>query len=62
VRGRWELWPIDAGRTGGRYVFLAELGGRLPRSVVEQTAWKQPLQTFRGVRLATRPAPGAPAR
>jgi uncharacterized protein YndB with AHSA1/START domain len=53
LRGRWELWPTGRGTTAGRYVFLAELGGRLPRSVVEQTAWKQPLQTFRGVRAAT---------
>jgi hypothetical protein len=53
LRGRWELWPLGPARTGGRYLFLAELGGRLPRSVVEQTAWKQPLQTFRGVRAAT---------
>jgi hypothetical protein len=53
MRGRWELWPLAADRTAGRYVFLAEVGGRVPRSIVEQTAWKQPLQTFRGVRAAT---------
>jgi hypothetical protein len=53
MRGRWELWPSGHDRTRARYQFLAELGGRLPRSVVEQTAWKQPLQTFRGVRAAT---------
>jgi hypothetical protein len=53
VRGRWELWPTARGTTAARYVFLVELGGRLPRSVVEQTTWKQPLQTFRGVRAAT---------
>jgi hypothetical protein len=53
MRGRWELWSLRGGRTGARYLFLAELGGRLPRVVVEETAWKQPLQTFRGVRRAT---------
>jgi len=53
LRGCWELWPTGRGTTGGRYVFLSELGGHLPRSVIEQTAWKQPLQTFRGVRAAT---------
>jgi polyketide cyclase/dehydrase/lipid transport protein len=56
VRGSWELWPRGCDRTFGRYLFLAELGGRLPRSAVEQTAWKQPLQTFRGVRAATKAA------
>lgn len=53
MRGRWELEATRRGTTHARYVFLAELGGSLPRSVTEQTAWKQPLQTFRGVRLAT---------
>lgn len=53
MRGRWELQATPRGTTFGRYVFLAELGGSLPRSVVAQTAWKQPLQTFRGVRAAT---------
>jgi hypothetical protein len=53
MRGCWELWPTGHGTTAGRYVFLSELGGHLPRSVIEQTAWKQALQTFRGVRAAT---------
>jgi hypothetical protein len=53
MRGYWLLAATPSGTTFGRYVFLAELGGHLPRSVVEQTAWKQPLQTFRGVRAAT---------
>lgn len=53
MRGRWELQATPRGTTLARYVFLAELGGSLPSSVVEQTAWKQPLQTIRGVRLAT---------
>ena len=53
MRGRWELAATARGTTQARYVFLAELGGSLPHSVVEQTAWKQPLQSIRGVRLAT---------
>jgi hypothetical protein len=53
MRGRWELWTTARGTTGARYLFLAELGGHVPRSIIEQTAWKQPLQTFRGVRAAT---------
>jgi hypothetical protein len=53
MRGSWELWPTERGTTGARYLFLAELGGHLPRSVIEETSWKQPLQTFRGVRAAT---------
>lgn len=53
MRGRWELTATPRGTTLARYVFLAELGGSLPGSVIEQTAWKQPLQSIRGVRLAT---------
>ena len=53
VRGYWELTAKSSGATLARYVFLAELGGSLPRSVAEQTAWKQPLGSIRGVRLAT---------
>jgi hypothetical protein len=52
MRGRWELTPTPAGATRARYVFLAQLGGRLPRSVINETAWKQPLETFRGIRAA----------
>jgi len=53
VRGYWELTATAAGTTRARYVFLAELGGSLPHSVAEQTAWKQPLGSIRGVRSAT---------
>ena len=53
VRGYWELTAASSGTTRARYVFLAELGGSLPRSVAAETAWKQPLETLRGVRLAT---------
>jgi hypothetical protein len=53
VRGYWELRATTSGATFARYVFLSELGGSLPRSVAEETAWKQPLGTLRGVRLAT---------
>jgi hypothetical protein len=53
LRGYWELAATAAGTTHARYVFLAELGGALPRSVAVTTAWKQPLETFRGVRAAT---------
>jgi START domain-containing protein len=53
LRGYWELTATAAGTTHARYVFLAELGGALPHSVAEQTAWKQPLGSIRGVRSAT---------
>jgi hypothetical protein len=53
MRGYWELTATPSGTTRARYVFLAQLGGYLPRSVAEETAWKQPLGTLRGVRLAT---------
>lgn len=53
MRGYWELAATATRTTLARYVFLAELGGSLPRSVAEQTAWKQPLGSIRGVRLAT---------
>jgi hypothetical protein len=53
MRGYWEVAATATGNTFARYVFLAELGGSLPRSVAEETAWKQPLASIRGVRLAT---------
>lgn len=53
MRGYWELEATAAGTTRARYVFLAELAGSLPRSVAEETSWKQPLGSFRGVRSAT---------
>jgi uncharacterized protein YndB with AHSA1/START domain len=53
LRGYWELTATPAGTTRARYVFLSELGGSLPRSVAEETAWKQPLGSIRGVRSAT---------
>jgi uncharacterized protein YndB with AHSA1/START domain len=53
MRGYWELVATADGKTRARYVFLAELGGSLPRSVANETAWKQPLGAIRGVRLAT---------
>lgn len=52
LRGTWQLWPRGPGRTHARYVSLANLGGSMPRSVIDQTSWKQPLETFRGVRKA----------
>jgi hypothetical protein len=53
LRGYWELSAAAPGVTHARYVFLATLGGMLPRSIVAETAWKQPLETMRGVRAAT---------
>ena len=53
MRGYWELSPTKAGTTLARYVFLSILGGSLPHSVAEETAWKQPLGSIRGVRSAT---------
>jgi hypothetical protein len=52
VRGAWELAPTARGTTLVRYLFLAQLGGHLTRGMIEQTAWKQPLQTIVGVRRA----------
>ncbi len=52
MRGYWELAATARGTTFARYVFLAELGGSLPRSVIEQTVWKQPYQTIIGIRKA----------
>ena len=52
LRGYWELTATAPDTTHARYVFLAQLGGGLPRSVAATTAWKQPLETFRGVRAA----------
>lgn len=53
MRGYWELTGTADGKTLARYVFLSELGGALPKSVAEETAWKQPLGSIRGVRSAT---------
>ncbi len=53
VRGYWELLATATGTTRARYVFLALLGGALPRRVSDETAWKQPLGSIRGVRSAT---------
>ncbi len=52
LRGTWELSPRGPGRTHARYVSLENLGGKLPRAIVEETSWKQPLETFRAVRRA----------
>jgi hypothetical protein len=52
VRGAWELSATAHGTTWARYVFLAELGGHPPRGVIEQTVWKQPLETIQGIRRA----------
>jgi|SRR6185312_7100913 len=52
MRGYWELFAQGA-TTRARYVFLSVLGGSLPNSVAVETAWKQPLGSFRGVRSAT---------
>ena len=51
LRGYWELRATPRGTTRARYVFLAELGGSLPRSVVDadrlETAARQhPRCTF----------------
>jgi len=53
LRGYWELQATPTGATFARYVFLSELGGSLPRAVADETAWKQPLGSIRGVRSAT---------
>jgi hypothetical protein len=55
VRGVWDLSRAPTGGTRARHVLLMELGGWLTRSVVEQTAWKQPLESIRGVRRALAP-------
>jgi hypothetical protein len=53
LRGYWELRATSPGTTFARYVFLSELGGSLPHSIADETAWKQPLGSIRGVRSAT---------
>jgi len=53
LRGYWELYATPAGTTFARYVFLSELGGSLPHSIADETAWKEPLGSIRGVRSAT---------
>jgi len=53
LRGYWELHATSNVTTFARYVFLSELGGSLPRSIGDETAWKQPLGSIRGVRSAT---------
>lgn len=55
VRGTWELVPASPTTTYGRIVQLISLGGWMPKSVIDETVWKQPLQTFRGIRRATAP-------
>ena len=50
MRGYWELTATPRGTTLLRYVFLANLGGNLPMSVIEQTVWKEPYQTIAGIR------------
>ncbi len=52
VRGTWDLHPSPSGGTAVRHVLLMDLGGWLTRSIVEQTAWKQPLESIKGVRRA----------
>ena len=57
VRGTWELWRDADGGTRAQLVQLISLGGSwIPRSVIEETVWKQPLETFRGMRRALGPA------
>jgi hypothetical protein len=52
LRAMWELSPAPGGRTFARYVVLADFAGSLTRSMLEQAAWRQPLETLRGVRKA----------
>lgn len=52
VRGLWQLTATAHKTTHARYVVLSDLGGRLPMPVIEQTAWRQPLETIKGIRRA----------
>ncbi len=53
ARGGWVLDSDGPNRTRALVVQLVSLGGSwLPRSVIEETVWKQPLETFRGIRRA----------
>jgi hypothetical protein len=52
VRGLWSLEATPQGTTRARYSFATDFGGHLPQSVVDQTAWRQPLGTIEGVRKA----------
>lgn len=56
LRGLWRLHPVDGGRrTEARYDFLGDFGGMMTRSMIEQTDWKNPLETIQGVRKALAP-------
>ena len=59
ARGVWQLIATGKKTTQVRYLMLSDLGGRLPISIVSQTAWRQPLETLRGVRKALLPVQGA---
>ncbi|MSP63372.1 MAG: hypothetical protein EXR72_24125 [Myxococcales bacterium] len=54
VRTRWELAPKEGG-TQARFVCLVDYGGMLTQGMIEQTAWKQPMQTFLAVRKVLLP-------
>ena len=58
ARGVWQLTSTGNKTTLVRYLMLSDLGGRLPISIVSQTAWRQPLETIKGVRKALRSVPG----
>lgn len=47
--GAFRLVP-EADGTRLRYSFTADFGGMLPRSVKEETVWRQPHETVRGIR------------
>jgi hypothetical protein len=50
VRGQWQLRPTADGKTAARYDFLGDYGGNMTKGMIEQTAWKQPLETIKTIR------------
>jgi carbon monoxide dehydrogenase subunit G len=63
LRGVWSLTPAPGGRTRARYAAKTDFGGSLTRGMIDQTAWRQVLETVLGVRkaLAGRRPPSRPA-
>ena len=59
ARGVWQLIATGNKTTQVRYLMLSDLGGRLPISIVSQTAWRQPLEALKGVRKALLSVQGA---
>jgi hypothetical protein len=49
-RGRWRLAPRGVEQTVAEFVYSTHFAGWLPRRIVDETAWRYPLETLRGLR------------